>query len=124
MVGEEDNGKTRKGGHQSFQSRSKKLRGQVVSTSQALPRVIRVSVMLTIIRLAHTESRLILAKLLWHFDLELDGLHDGWVEASRFFVSASPVLNLLEICEGYSYSMQVVWELKPLIVRVTPATRS
>ena len=60
-------------------------------------------IVLTMTRLAHTEARLVLTKLLWHFDIELDGLHEGWIEAARFFV---------------------LWELKPLLVRVTPAKRS
>jgi cytochrome P450 len=37
--------------------------------------------------LALTEARLVMAKLLWHFDIELDGPHDTWVQDARFYVS-------------------------------------
>jgi hypothetical protein len=30
--------------------------------------------------LALAEARLVTAKLLWHFDLELDGPHENWVQ--------------------------------------------
>lgn len=47
-------------------------------------------------RLAIAEARLIAAKLVWHFDFELDGPHETWVDDARFYV---------------------VWDLKPLMVR-------
>ncbi|ETN41942.1 uncharacterized protein HMPREF1541_03881 [Cyphellophora europaea CBS 101466] len=43
--------------------------------------------------LALTEMRLLTAKLLWHFDMELDGPHDGWLETARFYVSTSCLLR-------------------------------
>ena len=39
--------------------------------------------------MALAEARLVTAKLLWHFDIELDGEHSTWVEDARFYVSAS-----------------------------------
>ncbi|EXJ61603.1 hypothetical protein A1O7_02031 [Cladophialophora yegresii CBS 114405] len=53
-------------------------------------------------RLALTEARLVIAKLLWHFDMELDGDHSTWVEDARFYV---------------------LWELQPLNVKLTPVRR-
>ena len=38
-------------------------------------------------RLAVAEARLVTAKLLWKFDVELDGPQDGWVDGARFYVS-------------------------------------
>jgi hypothetical protein len=38
-------------------------------------------------RLAYTELRLVVAKLLWHFDLEIDEPHSGWFESGRNWVS-------------------------------------
>lgn len=38
-------------------------------------------------RLALAEARLVTAKLIWNFDMELDGDHDTWVEDARFYVS-------------------------------------
>jgi hypothetical protein len=38
-------------------------------------------------RLALAEARLVTAKLLWHFDMELDGDHSSWVQDARFYVS-------------------------------------
>ncbi|KAM3421658.1 hypothetical protein BST61_g2043 [Cercospora zeina] len=49
--------------------------------------------------LALAEARLILAKLIWHFDFELDGDHATWVDDARFYV---------------------LWELQPLKLRITP----
>lgn len=49
------------------------------------------SVMLTIYfsdSLALAEARLILAKLIWNFDFELDGDHESWVDDARFYVSS------------------------------------
>ena len=37
--------------------------------------------------LALAEAKLVVAKLLWHFDMELDGPHERWVEDARFYVS-------------------------------------
>jgi hypothetical protein len=39
--------------------------------------------------LAVAEARLLTAKLLWKFDMELDGAHDDWVEEARFYVSGT-----------------------------------
>ena len=52
--------------------------------------------------LALAEARLVTAKLLWHFDVELVGEHDGWVEGARFYI---------------------LWELMPLRVKLTPVQR-
>lgn len=41
-------------------------------------------------RMALLEARLVIAKLLWHFDMELDGEHASWVEDARFYVSDNP----------------------------------
>lgn len=38
--------------------------------------------------LALAEARLILAKLIWNFDFELDGDHESWVDDARFYVSS------------------------------------
>ena len=38
-------------------------------------------------RMALIEARLVTAKLLWNFDIELDGDHMEWVEDARFYVS-------------------------------------
>lgn len=37
--------------------------------------------------LALAEAKLVISKLLWHFDMELDGEHATWVEDARFYVS-------------------------------------
>ncbi|EXJ66579.1 uncharacterized protein A1O5_10249 [Cladophialophora psammophila CBS 110553] len=50
-------------------------------------------------QVALTEARLVIAKLLWHFDMELDGDHPTWVEEARFYV---------------------LWKLQPLMIRLTP----
>lgn len=47
--------------------------------------------------LAYHEMRLIMAKLLWNFDMELDPRSEGWTEALRTFV---------------------IWEKSPLLVRL------
>jgi cytochrome P450 len=36
--------------------------------------------------LAYAEMRVILAKLVWHFDLELEPGMDDWVERHRLFM--------------------------------------
>ncbi|ETI27159.1 hypothetical protein G647_09841 [Cladophialophora carrionii CBS 160.54] len=51
------------------------------------------------VRPAHTRF---IAKLLWHFDMELDGDHSTWVEDARFYV---------------------LWELQPLNIKLTPVKR-
>lgn len=53
--------------------------------------------------LAITEARLVTAKLLWHFDVELDGPHDTWVKDARFYV---------------------LWQLQPLNVKLTPVRQA
>lgn len=42
-------------------------------------------------RLALAEARLVTAKLIWNFDMELDGDHDTWVEDARFYVSLNDI---------------------------------
>ncbi|KXT05512.1 hypothetical protein AC578_3736 [Pseudocercospora eumusae] len=49
--------------------------------------------------LALAEARLVTAKLLWHFDMELDGDHATWVDDARFYI---------------------LWQLKPLKLKLTP----
>jgi len=49
--------------------------------------------------LALAEARLVTAKLLWHFDMELDGDHESWVDDARFYI---------------------LWQLQPLMVKLTP----
>jgi hypothetical protein len=48
------------------------------------------------------EMRLILAKILWHFDFELLPESKGWAESQRVFA---------------------LWEKKPLMVRTTVVKR-
>lgn len=48
--------------------------------------------------LAYHEMRLILAKVLWHFDLELDETCQDWAESQRTFA---------------------LWEKPPLLVRLS-----
>ena len=52
------------------------------------------SLKLTATRLALAEARLVIAKLLWHFDMELDGDHATWVDDARFYVSIVPMFLL------------------------------
>lgn len=78
-------------------------------------------------RLAVAEARLVIAKLLWNFDVELDGPHDDWVEDARFYVSSlrsiqSWLLPWFWTCE--LTRLQILWELQPLMVKLTPAIRS
>ena len=37
--------------------------------------------------MALIEARLVTAKLLWNFDIDLDGDHTDWVDDARFYVS-------------------------------------
>ncbi|KEF51517.1 uncharacterized protein A1O9_12434 [Exophiala aquamarina CBS 119918] len=53
-------------------------------------------------RLALAEARLVVAKLLWNFDIELDGDHKTWVEDARFYI---------------------LWQLQPLNVKLTSVKR-
>ncbi|KIW69909.1 hypothetical protein PV04_02226 [Phialophora macrospora] len=53
-------------------------------------------------QVALTEARLVIAKLVWHFDMALDGDHSTWVQDARFYV---------------------LWELQPLNVKLTPVKR-
>ncbi|KAK5076852.1 hypothetical protein LTR64_005669 [Lithohypha guttulata] len=53
--------------------------------------------------LALAEARLVTAKLLWHFDMKLEGGQDDWVDNARFYI---------------------LWELQPLMIKFTPANRS
>lgn len=48
------------------------------------------------------EMRLVLAKLLWHFDFELLPESNGWIESQRVFA---------------------LWEKKPLNVKIRIAKR-
>ena len=54
-------------------------------------------------RMALAEARLVTAKLLWHFDMELDGDHANWVDDARFYVSGfRPLVALAHsgpVCE-------------------------
>jgi cytochrome P450 len=47
--------------------------------------------------MAYHEMRLVLTKLLWHFDFELDEMSRGWAEGQRVFA---------------------LWEKKPLELKV------
>lgn len=49
-------------------------------------------------RLALAEARLVTAKLLWHFDIELDGDHSTWVEDARFYVSFISLYSNMQLC--------------------------
>lgn len=44
--------------------------------------------------LAQAEAKLVLAKLLWHFDVELDGDHATWVDDARFYVCIHSCIRL------------------------------
>lgn len=71
-------------------------------------------------QLALTEARLVTAKLIWGFDLELDGEHGRWVEDARFYVSV--------IDGGFDGKvslmlLQILWLLQPLRVNLTPVRR-
>ena len=52
--------------------------------------------------LAYAEMRLILARLLWNFDLELDEMSRRWM---------------------YEMKMFLLWEKQPLYVKLTPVVR-
>ena len=52
--------------------------------------------------LAYAEMRVILAKVLWHFDLELRPGMDDWLERHKLFM---------------------LWEKPALMVRLTPVER-
>lgn len=69
---------------ESVQSGSTELLGQTVGNHIDWHRGMFV---LTIDRMALTEARLVVSKLLWHFELQLDGPHESWVEDARFYVS-------------------------------------
>lgn len=75
--------------------------------------------------LALAEARLILAKLIWNFDFELDGDHESWVDNARFYVSS--ISTYTSVCYMYELiiltSHQVLWELQPLKLRITPVVR-
>lgn len=76
--------------------------------------------------LALAEARLILAKLIWNFDFELDGDHDSWVDDARFYVRSAST-TYTSVCYKYELiiltSHQVLWELQPLKLRITPVVR-
>lgn len=76
--------------------------------------------------LALAEARLILAKLIWNFDFELDGDHDSWVDDARFYVRSIST-TYTSVCYMYELiiltSHQVLWELQPLKLRITPVVR-
>lgn len=57
---------------------------------------------LTPASLAYAEMRLILAKILWHFDLELVPHQDDWMSNQRVFA---------------------LWEKPALQIRLTPVQR-
>ena len=52
--------------------------------------------------LAYAEMRLILARLLWNFDVELDERSRRWIDEMNIFV---------------------LWEKQPLFVKLTPVVR-
>lgn len=52
--------------------------------------------------LAYAEMRLILARLLWNFDIELDERSRRWIDEMKMFV---------------------LWEKQPLFVKLTPVVR-
>lgn len=76
--------------------------------------------------LALAEARLILAKLIWNFDFKLDGDHDSWVDDARFYVRSIST-TCTSVCYMYELviltSHQVLWELQPLKLRITPVVR-
>jgi len=76
--------------------------------------------------LALAEARLILAKLIWNFDFELDGDHESWVDDARFYVRSASI-TYTSVCYMYGLiiltSHQVLWELQPLKLRITPVVR-
>lgn len=76
--------------------------------------------------LALAEARLILAKLIWNFDFELDGDHESWVDDARFYVRSAST-TYTSVCYMYELiiltSHQVLWELQPLKLRITPVVR-
>lgn len=53
-------------------------------------------------RLAMLEMRMVLAKVLWHFDLELCAGMEGWLDQKSY----------------------LTWEKGPLMMRVSRAARS
>lgn len=91
--------------------------------------------------MALSEARLILAKMLWHFDMELDGEHPTWVEDARFFVSSllekndvkskifclharpARLIILAVLTQHLVLRMQVLWELQPLAIKLKPVKR-
>jgi cytochrome P450 len=52
--------------------------------------------------LAYAEMRLILARLLWNFDIELDERSRRWIDEMK---------------------MLVLWEKQPLFVKLSPVVR-
>lgn len=44
--------------------------------------------------LAYAEMRLVLAKLLWNFDLELDPVSDAWFPHEMVVIWNSPALHV------------------------------
>ena len=58
--------------------------------------------------LAYAEMRLIVAKLLWHFDIALDTEKMGKQEGKNTWTNQK---------------MYVVWERRPLWVKVSPVLR-
>lgn len=66
--------------------------------------------------LALAEAKLVVAKLLWHFDMELDGDHATWIEDARFYVSvAAPSFYAPQHPDP---SPQILWQLQPLNVKL------
>lgn len=53
--------------------------------------------------LALAEARLILAKLIWNFDFELDGDHESWVDDARFYVRFIYYLHSCVTCMSLLY---------------------
>ena len=72
---------------------------QTVSSDSAIPAYRHT---LIICSLAYAEMRLLLAKMLWHFDFELEDPDTDWTKGLRAFTT---------------------WERTPMRVRLTPLSR-
>ena len=64
------------------------------------------------------------AKLLWHFDIELDGDHETWVEDARFYVSTLAYMyrplqpSTLHMIQTFLTEAQILWQLQPLKINL------
>ena len=85
--------------------------------------------------MALAEARLVTAKLLWHFDMALDGEHEAWVDDARFYVSSHAILpvplarQITQIIScmcrerALTADFKILWELQPLMIRFTSIQR-